>query len=457
MAVTVEVLSMNANAGTHFGADFAVYEEEYWPELFRTRPDAAGNFVIHHVPGAGNIYLAATAPGLAEAQFTTTTPATVKSVALRLPLEGVIEGMLRSGPELQPRPDVFIYARTWESNAVSHHYPGSVNANGSFRITGLPSGSFSVTAQPRSNPAPWTSTPINNVLVQAGQTTPDVEVWLETGALLAGTVIDAATGEPLAESRLEAKSPAEGFGESVASTLTDELGRFELRLPQGDLQLVCGKDGYNYATETINVPQQSATLAPHHFRLSALTTPQKPQARTTVKGRVVDPQGKGMAGVTIIDQPISRINEDGSIHGGFRLGLTDRNGHYQVEVNAQGQRRIQAGGGPHSTQGSLWFSPRPEETIEMPDLVVTSFTNDLSGVVVDETGAPWEGLRVRVTAQDFEWINLLPRTDAEGRFYLDHLPDYEVEVCISDEARTMKCQTLLPGGDYEFVVRRPNP
>ncbi|NJL73289.1 MAG: hypothetical protein HC888_18010 [Candidatus Competibacteraceae bacterium] len=162
--------------------------------LVEARPDASGRFFIPQVPSAGNIYLAATAQGMAEAQYATSTPATAGTATLHLSPEGMIRGQLQLDPTVASHPDVVVFARSWALNGVAHPFTGVVQANGTFEIRGLPAGDFNVIAAPRAHPAAWTSLPVQAASVTAGAAVSGLSLRLESGQVLSGTVRDPVTG-----------------------------------------------------------------------------------------------------------------------------------------------------------------------------------------------------------------------------------------------------------------------
>ncbi|NJL73288.1 MAG: carboxypeptidase regulatory-like domain-containing protein [Candidatus Competibacteraceae bacterium] len=111
------------------------------------------------------------------------------------------------------------------------------------------------------------------------------------------------------------------------------------------------------------------------------------------------------------------------------------------------------GGEPYSTDASAWFTAEPEETIALPDLAVSRFSASMSGIVMDDNGAPVGGATLRIEARGYETLNLLPRTDQDGRFQIDHLPDYPVQLCVEGEGFRLHCQSLNPGTAYEITLK----
>ena len=447
LTVAVEVLGVSANAGGRFGMSFPVYGETYWPELFRFRPDSSGRFVIPQVPSSGNIQLAATAPGLGEAQFATYTPGTEGVAVMTLHPEGAIEGVLERPSTIHLAPDVAVFARSKE-HMVSHAFDGVVNGNGTYRIAGLPPGEYVVFAQPRADGGTWVSAPVTGVHVEPGMVTGDIRLTLAEGGLLEGTVCDGSTGGAL----VGAQVYAEAGGERVAHTETGADGHFSFRLPPGSSNVVASCTGYRYVTETVTYTPAEAPMEPLGLRLAP--QPELPARPTfTVAGRVVDSMGKPAVAAMITDHPKKYLRDDGTMGGHYRAGATGPDGRYQVTIEGAGQHRIQAGGEPYSAAVSDWFPPPAEGELELPDLVVTRYDAELSGLVVDPEGAPVVNARIDITAPGYDCLNLSPKTNREGRFYAKHLPEDAVEVCISREGYGYRCETLMPGADYEFVLR----
>ena len=96
--------------------------------------------------------------------------------------------------------------------------------------------------------APWARAPVP----QAGES-PFVEVALVRGRVLAGHVVAAAGGQPIAGATVEAAGHLmDGFIVGATFASTDAKGRFELRVPKGERRLRASAAGY--AARAVHAP-----------------------------------------------------------------------------------------------------------------------------------------------------------------------------------------------------------
>ncbi len=395
-----------------------------WPEVFEYPVKLDGSVSIRDIPEGANMSLVVAGPGVAYA-------------ALRQPRQGgedarweaqlfeesVIEGALGSedgkgavaGIEISAVQDL----GAGGDFSLQFPYRATTDAQGHFRFAGLRQGIYEVAVQPL--PDGWTTLPAR-IRLERGQPVRDADLRLQRGLIVQGTVVDAATKQPLAGAIVAASSMHEwGTHMLGRSAPTDAEGRFSVRAPIGPVSLhvfrVPKEFGHAEPVELVLTPDMDQ-IEEIRFELG----PPKPKpdlARSMapkgkIRGRVVDPHGQPLAGVRVqLKQPhpadgeqfwMSRAgptNEQGT----YEFGFLDADVEHRVEVPLWSTTDAQAA--PVTTKGN--------QTMEVPDLVVTARTavSQIAGVVMTRDDRPISGA----------WVNLgdvaSVQTGADGRFRFD--------------------------------------
>ncbi len=182
---------------------------------------------------------------------------------------------------------------------------GSSSAvDGSFTISGLSPGDWTVMAMPRDNLGNWKSSA--TFTARTGVTT-QVTLRPKAGAPVAGVVLTA-EGSPARATRVSAWSAARDGGAEAGSyerTMTDEEGRFRFRLiPAGPATAVAGD---NASVVPFTAPTSNLVI----------TLP----ATTTIVGRVLDDEAKPLSLFSVNQQQFD--SADGRFSKGARPGTVD--------------------------------------------------------------------------------------------------------------------------------------
>jgi hypothetical protein len=238
-----------------------------------------------------------------------------------------------------------------------------------------------------------------------------VDLELPAG-VVAGTVLEAATGAPLADALAEIQVQAED--ERPARVTTGPDGRFELFAEAGSRRLIVSLPGYSPVERDVVV--REGTTAELKIAL---------ERGLELRGRVVDAAGNGVGGVSVAatDGTEARRAESRARtlgDGSFVLaGLKERS--YALFAGSDAAGFAAHPGAAPGAHTELVLSLRPAATVAIR--------------VVDAAGAPIEGASVRPDRIDGLWFGLWrsARTGADGLAELQ-----------------------VPGGRLDLVARHPD-
>ncbi len=187
----------------------------------------------------------------------------------------------------------------------------------------------------------------------------------------------------------------------------------------------------------------------------------------TVRGRVLDPDGKTVSGATVAPALTGTGN---SITGDTRYSVTtDAEGRYEVHLPASNDRdyNLIAHDGPLFVHRN-WangvtppFRTKPGEIVENKDISLTRPAT-VRGLVVDFEGKPLARREVRATGSDFldnRYYVPATTTDAEGRYELKFVRPGEQYIQVAPfwlfpeqaPAGTSRVVTLKPGETIQDV------
>ncbi len=275
---------------------------------------------------------------------------------------------------------------------------------------------------------------------------------LSSGALIVNTKLVLASlaiagGGGLAYLALASPSePTHGAAPELANTSVDEAARaHDPVLPVDEVRAARVAE----AAPTTAVPATPPDVEPDAAA-----------ALRTLRGRVVDPEGRSLAAM-----PVTFRTHDGET----TRGLSDARGVFELSApRAAGRVRTD----DPLFEDLFELALRAKDGAEREDelLLVAARHRALAGVVVDEFGAPMRGVGVALelppgfsarfdavfdTADDGEWR---AETDEDGRFELDRVPavlDAAVVARLDGYAPGSVMPPLGPALDLELVLRRP--
>ena len=178
---------------------------------------------------------------------------------------------------------------------------------------------------------------------------------------LAGMVVDAATGKPLAGSPVSIAASARG-------TLTDSIGRFRIALPRGPVKLLVRRIGYQ--SVQLDVPERpdSGLVAVVALRSSpvrlcyvSVGAPHPGPAGVSVVVRDAITAGPPSSAVRLLvrdgsfsDSTTARVTADGRVVAAAAMG---RAGNYEVILHADGYKEWTGRGSTQPDPDCSSFKP----------------------------------------------------------------------------------------------------
>ncbi|MBZ5637375.1 MAG: carboxypeptidase-like regulatory domain-containing protein [Acidobacteriia bacterium] len=203
-------------------------------------------------------------------------------------------------------------------------------ADGSFSVHGLSGPVFAVRVEARGY-APFTQ-----LDAKTGST---VSVSLRRGFALSGVVRDRSTRKPIAGVAVLVRDPdAELFGEAGCSTAVSGIdGRFELPgVPQGTVTVEARAAGRPPGKlENVSVPQRRSVATGEVMGLEFFL-----EAIGRLAGRVVGPDRKPIAGVSLEVSPVDPALAELLPGRGLRTVATDPSGAFAFEAVPRGRYRL---------------------------------------------------------------------------------------------------------------------
>lgn len=460
-SVYVDIMTIGHPApGERFGHSFDSFILEQWgilPGVFDVPIDVEGRFEVPDLPVEGNFNLRARGPGLAEAQQHILDAQRTDFVELKLIPQGMIEGTVRFADTQVPAVDRVVSCNTYSNGGIARAHVGTTNDDGYYRIEGLNSGMYEVWVNSYEYPPKHITHALDAVEVKAGQVTGSIDFKLETGTIVTGTITDKATKVPIEGVMVVAQTPTNSGGISIVGTQSDEDGLYALRVPVGETRFyIAGvPKGVKYPEDQgvrlISVTSTGEILESVDYTLEAnpIRTPKNGTA--TVTGRVLDTDGRPISGVLITER---HMLEDELISVSNRkLGSTDEEGRFRVEVQEKVVYQIRVGGYEWSAQFSEWFELEDNESKDLGDFYLVSYDLTMSVQILDQEGNPLSNVRLGVNADDY-YRSGFTKSDTDGMVYLEHLPASEISIGLFRDGYERQSWKGLPEGRVEIVMKK---
>ena len=427
------------NRASLFGND--VYIPHELKDKFTAVTDAKGKWKLGGLPGASYAMVKLDDPRYL---VNTAQIATDNDVA-RAPerpmiarLAGSITGRV-VGEDGKPAMGVLIRlvpqktSKNAAQNALTFGFNATTGADGNYKFERVPLGNYNVIILPDSAPSASqilrnlptktveptkliAARALQNLEVQAGQTTKAPDLELQEATLVKGRVFDSETNEPLQNVLVGAFNgayPRSNF--ALALALTDGEGRYEIALLPGASSLYAWEDATIWGTKPPERPDETGLeiIAGQTKTLSLKVAPQM----TSVMGVVIDEEAQPVSGL--------KLSLGEADYGPRLVTTSDEKGNFAfpkitrksmvLRIDYDDRNKFQI-----LQPKEVTLPLRAGETLKVK--VRRLATADLAGVVTTPDGLPIDGVMVRyqvaVTGENGSqgWSLLQAKSDKAGTF-----------------------------------------
>ncbi|NUO80804.1 carboxypeptidase regulatory-like domain-containing protein [candidate division KSB1 bacterium] len=463
-AITGHVTPVNADIRL-FGIVWAERLGNDFPWHGEARIDSAGNYFIGRlIPG---LYIVkAQARGYLpefykDARYyflatplQVTAEDTLAGIDFSLDKGGTIKGVITSEVDGSAIGGAHVFALNVITNEKHHTLS---NADGSYAIEGLATGnnSYAVFTEAEGYRGEFYDN-ANSLLtaklltVIEGQTVEGIDMSLGLGSAIAGQVVDAMSGNPIAKAAVIIYAATAPRFEAVRVVQTNDAGEYIASVRAGDYYVAVEARGYHKefydGSRDLRNAKLVTVVAEQHttgidFELDPLST---------ISGTVLDQNTKApLVGAVVIAFPErsnnNALNDPSSLRSPF-LGRTDSLGHYKIMNVRSGKYFVtaEARGYLHEfwQEAPDLASAKPVEVPESGAVTGIDFTLEkggaISGVVVAASnGTPLGGAHVVVWSKASNAV-AQGETDRDGKYYVAGLRTGEYLVFV--EAKGFKPQ-----------------
>ena len=395
-------------------------------KVFSVRTDPAGKFSFDNLPGGTTADLLVRKAG--RATVITIDPESPcydklqlapgqKDIRIEMPRESRIEGILVEKDSSKPVAKVKVQVMEEQPpnsrpryGRIPWHEQVTSKADGTFGVSALPGGKYFLQVMPSGD---WTSELVE-VTTEAGKTKSGLKVEVSKRRVQDFTATDAATkkrserkiagvvrdeeGEPVGHAKIRFMRRS---GLSFISG-ADAAGRFEVT---GQVVYLVARDEEGKLAAAAEVEEGTETLDV------------KLKPAVLVRGKVVDPDGKGIGRAEINIWSSIFPSETANLEGDFEIRAMPAESKYVMYVWAEGYGEV---GTEVDTHDAV------DNRLALDPLVLPLANLSVSGVVVDAEDQPVSG--AYINAMDEHWLCRQARTDAEGRFKIDRICKGKVDI-----------------------------
>lgn len=315
------------------------------------------------------------------------------------PEKAVIRGRLLDALTSNPLPNAAIDVRDVDSELVS------IEADGAFAVSNLDAGNYIV-----SYSAPGYLGASQNLVLQKGQFADVGTIRLSvapTASLITGTLIDSATGEPIAGATVTVT-----VNGSSVSAVSDENGHYQLLSELGAATLVVVSDSYYQVSASVELSAGTSIS----FSPELLPSSEEQPLSSSIRGVVVDADEQGLAEVLI-----TLSGDAGSIR-------TGADGRFVVSELDAGEVQLVFSQEGYETLGASLIVPERTNVnvgvITMREQVILP-SSSVSGQLLDlSTGLPVAGATVEAGLQS-------TTTDNSGFYQLSGISVLEFTIAVN--------------------------
>jgi len=331
-------------------------------------------------------------------------------------------------------PGVYVVLSSGEAGSEEQYYT-ITGADGGYRFDLDEPGRWRVVVPTREQMASQQMSPLDPYEADAGETTDDQpklqhDIRLDYGATIAGRVSETGTGLPALD--VDVALYDETGQAEIGTVVTDEDGRFQLLAPTIGVYGVRVKiedSAYRMGRE---VPYRRVRIARHDEQVTGIDFQVDPAG--VVWGYVTTPDGEPVPNTEVVlattESPLSQLVTAALRQAPPVSDRSQEDGYYELlGVPFDEEWQVYATSRQHSPQLANPFIVTPTA----PSLRVDVFMfpgSDVSGVVVDESGAAVPDARVRSLPTLSNLVRPLDqaqafrdaRADADGYFTIRQLP-----------------------------------
>lgn len=373
---------------------------------YLTEADDQGHFSLWVKRGKASVY--AVADGYAMAREDGQAPGTID---LQLVPESSIAGIVVDAATGEPRAGVSVSATSLEMSRYSQNGEDLTDASGHFRISRLLPSRFTLVARA----ATGFGRSEGSVLVGLGQQVEGVVVKLHPAYRVSGSIVVAGTKRPCDDARLSISLDASAGTVDGYATRLDDLLVIDGVLP-GVYHVRVRCAGYFYDGEPAPVTIKDADVTGLVWEVTA---------GGKIHGHVRTKAGAPAVASTVFARPTTPLPRGAE---STASATTDETGEYTLSGLRTARYKLDVathvGGAPDQVDVAVTTGATAERDIVLDD------GGSITGVVVDNRGAPMARLEVRAgpLKSGFTRDPEGATTAADGTFRIDNVPpgDYRV-------------------------------
>ncbi|MBN1291203.1 MAG: carboxypeptidase regulatory-like domain-containing protein, partial [Candidatus Latescibacteria bacterium] len=415
-----------------------------------TKTDRNGKFVINNFTEEKNVNLEFLCTGYAQDNEFRILPGSTNTQITLIP-EGKISGRVVYGDSGNPAKNITV-CTVCDYSTGRYGRKALTDKDGFYTLTNLHSGLYYVSLFFTEQSNDWTSAVLENITVEEGKTTENVDITLVKGCIITGTVTEKETGTPIPYHRISAKHPDGNTRMFYGTTLTEKNGRYSLRVYPGEIQVYSGAPlGYEAVGNVTHTAtaENGQTVTDINFEFNK---------GIEISGIVLSPDGNPVTGVTITAREAKRFGKEKG------KTITDDNGMFILIGQTEGTKLLlKAENKELQLRGKTEYEVQPDtkpqlnlntrsseevnEKIQANDPVINLEhyeTTNIEGLVLDESGNPIPKVKIGLIYWDRDLgqgVGIFAgETDNSGNFDIPDLiigDDYSLNTRIQGYGQTV--------------------